>query len=196
MRRCSALSLLKTRAELVVGQQVTFKSYYDPARAAAEIGWYQQVPWAHPKLIDADPAAGTLIIATEFTLLSGVPTRRQIGALGEILHELHRLGIHHRDVHPGNVVFTAADEPLLIDWETAIETPPTVPSYDLYGPEASGLPVPDIHVALGNTKNSPNGYRMYWNSMHRMSIRSQWRIDVDELSTILAERPREGHRTA
>lgn len=152
------------RATITVGRTETIKTYHQPELAAHEIAWYQAVPWACPRLIDADPDHGRLVIATHST----APGYRAVDGLARLLRSLEGLSIHHRDVHPGNIV-AGPDGPLLIDWETAILA--DVPSYDLHGPEVSGVPVPDIHTAVP-------GYVMWWGSPHRHSIRERWGADV------------------
>ena len=170
--------LSKTRSALTISGGVVRKQYDAPSMAAAEICWYQQVPWACPRLIDADPEKGYLII--EFGRpAQDHPDMRPAGALAELLYALHDMTIHHRDVHVGNVVFDRTGQPLLIDWETAIRC--GGPSYDLHGPLVSGVPVPEIHTVL------PSGYTMWWGSAHYSSIRNRWGCDVP---TDMGERPR------
>lgn len=161
--------LRKARADLTITAQTVTKRYHSPARAANEIHWYRTLPFGCPQLIDADPDTGTLVIAYH-----PPATHRPTTELLDLLRELEALHVHHRDVHPGNIV-AGPDGPLLIDWETAILA--DCPSYDLYGPAVSGLPVPDIHTAL-RSKSSPNGYVMWVGADHRMSIRNQWRADA------------------
>jgi hypothetical protein len=91
-----------------------------------------------------------------------------VAELHVLLLRLHAEGVHHRDVHVRNLVRAADGRPLLIDWETAIHWPSAL-SYDLHGPDASGVPVPEIHAA-----HTPQ----WWGSPQRMSIRSQWGCDV------------------
>lgn len=152
------------RATITIGRIETVKTYHDPQQAAHEIAWYQALPWACPKLVDADPDRGRLVIVTHRT----PPDYRDVNGLARLLRSLEGLSIHHRDVHPGNIV-QGVDGPLLIDWETALLA--DAPSYDLYGPDISGVPVPDIHAALPN-------YVMWWGSPHRHSIRERWGADV------------------
>lgn len=154
----------KTRCTLTFHRSVVHKRYKNPGQAAHEIGWYQRMPWAAPKLVDADPAKGVLVIAYH-PAASQLPDYRPIQALRELLEELEADGVHHRDVHPANIV-AGPDGPLLIDWETA--TQQDAPSFDLYGPVISGVPIPTIHTALNS------GYCMWWGSNHRLSIRNTW----------------------
>ncbi len=92
-----------------------------------------------------------------------LPEWRPVEALRELLGALHAEGIHHRDVHLKNVV-RRSGRPLLIDWETAIFHPSEF-SYDLWGPEKSGVPIPDIHRRM---------IPAWWGSKLRMSIKNQW----------------------
>lgn len=93
----------KTRSTLVIGAEVVRKTFRDTATAAAEIGWYQRVPWACPELLDADPAKGVLVIA-KHPVASRLPDYRPVAELLELLHHLELLGIHHRDIHTANIV--------------------------------------------------------------------------------------------
>ncbi|MCH9732853.1 MAG: aminoglycoside phosphotransferase family protein [Actinomycetia bacterium] len=160
----------KVRATLTIHPDHVEKRFHNPDNAAHEHDWYQRIPWACPRLLDRpDPA--TLILARH---PPAGPGYRPAQALADLLHELERLGIAHRDVHPGNIV-AGPQGPLLIDWETGLSTPGK-PSYDIHGPEISGVPVPDIHRAI-RSRNSPNGYCMYWRSPHPASIQNQWGVD-------------------
>ena len=61
-------------------------------------------------------------------LLDGTYEPEPAGELiAELLTRLHALpGTHllHLDLHPGNVVLTASEGPVVIDWQTAEEGPP------------------------------------------------------------------------
>lgn len=148
----------------VLGRRVV-KTFTDPAAAEREVQWYQRVPWAAPRLLDFKN--GDTLFLQFLPPARRTPTWRPVEPLYELLQALHREGIHHRDVHPGNIVRGPAG-PLLIDWETALHQPSQV-SYDLYGPDDSGVPVPDIHAGMAP---------QWWGSHQRMSIRNQWRCDV------------------
>lgn len=66
-----------------------------------------------------------------------------------LLKSLADLGIHHRDASGLNVTIDGDGEVWLIDFEWAIEQGGC--SYDLFGPEVSGVPVPTGHQAAGFT---------------------------------------------
>lgn len=154
------------RAAVTVTDSVAIKRYRNPADAYAEIDWYQNVGGRFaPRIIDADPERGLLVIEAH-PVAHSMSGYRPVDALAELLHIMEAEGLHHRDVHPGNIVASPTG-PLLIDWETAIAA--DAPSYDLYGPEISGVTVPVIHAAL------PSNYTMWWGSTHRMSIANVWR---------------------
>lgn len=149
----------KTRATLIIGPETVTKQFRNPTDADTEISWYQQLPpGIAPQILHAED---DVLVITKHP-----PAKPERGPLIQLLQRLQSLGIHHRDVHPGNIV-QGPDGPLLIDWETAIHA--TAPSYDLHGPEVSGIPIPAIHQALGT------GYCMWLHSSHRLSIRNQWR---------------------
>lgn len=149
-----------TRAKILVEPDHVIKTYEDPMLAAAEADWYRLVPWACPRLLDLDGATLTIERCEPAT---DVPEWRPVAALRELLSALHAEGIHHRDLHVKNVVGRSGS-PLLIDWETAILWP-SERSYDLVGPDASGVPIPEIHTRL---------IPAWWGSRERMSIKNQW----------------------
>lgn len=171
--------IIKSRAVITVGPDVTVKRYHQAGDAAREIRFYERFPWACPVLLDADLDAGRLIIATHPIADALTPDPPPITELAELLRALEAEHVHHRDVHPGNIALTD-DGPRLIDWETAIISSPNQRnpfrgsrlSYDLYGPIASGVSPPAIHRAL------PHRYEMWWGSDHPRSIKNQWRTDV------------------
>lgn len=159
------------RADIKVTDSHVVKKYHDPALARHEIGWYGMVGGRFaPRLIFSDVVDGLLLIERGRAVY-----RPMVSELVSMLKSMELLGIHHRDVHPGNLV-TIDGHLRLIDWETAI-CDAGAPSYDLYGPDVSGLPVPDIHAAI-RSKRSPNGYRMWFGCDHPASIRSMWGADV------------------
>lgn len=154
------------RAVVRVGRDRTIKRHQNAAAAQAEADWFERVPWAVPRLLDVD--GPTLVLETCTPYRRCGPGWRPAAELHALLTRLHADGIHHRDVHVLNLVRSAAGRVLLIDWETAIYQPSEL-SYDLHGPEASGVPVPAIHAPY-----TPQ----WWGSPQRMSIRSQWGCDV------------------
>lgn len=149
------------RARISVLPEITTKTYKSPALAKAEAGWYLRVPWATPRLLDFDGL--TLTIETRHAG-TAFPHWRPADQLRELLSALHAEGVHHRDVHLRNVVKGKHGVPLLIDWETAIDYPSEY-SYDLWGPDLSRVPVPEIH-----TRHLP----AWWGSTDRTSIMNQW----------------------
>jgi hypothetical protein len=78
------------------------------------------------------------------------------GRLYRALDELHQHGMCHRDIHAGNVVLLEGT-PLLIDPALATESDPSRPCYDLYGPEVSGVSVPNDHYVY-----LPNRGGVWW----------------------------------
>lgn len=154
------------RATVRVRPDRTIKRHRTEAAAAAEAAWYERVPWAAPRLLDL--AGRTLVIETCTPQARCGPRWRPVAELHALLLRLHAEGIHHRDVHVRNIVRGQDGRPLLIDWETATHQPTDL-SYDLHGPDASGVPVPEIHA-----QHTPQ----WWGSAQRMSIKSQWGCDV------------------
>lgn len=64
----------------------------------------------------------------------------------ELICKLHKLGVAHRDVHTKNIL-VCKDRLYLIDFE--FTTTSGVRSYDLYGPDRSGIPIPEMHLKNG-----------------------------------------------
>lgn len=153
------------RAVVQVGRTRTVKRYRSTEAAAAEAAWYQRVPWAAPRLLGLD---GPTLVLETCVPAQHLPAWRPVAELHALLRRLHAEGFHHRDVHIRNLVSGPGGNVLLIDWETAVHQPSGL-SYDLHGPDASGVPVPDIHAGM-----TPQ----WWGSPQRMSIRSQWGCDV------------------
>jgi len=160
--------ITKTRSILVIdrGRGLVTKYYKDVDTAAREIRWYQDLDYAHPELIDADLDKGVMV-TRYYPPCIELPDYRPIGEIVNLLRRLEAEGIHHRDVHIENVV-QAPDGPLLIDWETAIRMPGHK-SYDLHGPDSSGVPAPDIHLRFPH-------YRMWLGAEHKKSLKTVWGI--------------------
>lgn len=152
------------RAVVHVGLVWTTKRYRTADEAAQEAWWYERVPWATPPLVCQD---GQDLIFPTLPVASSFPAWRPVEGLRSLLSRLHAQGVHHRDVHTKNVVMGRDGEPLLIDWETATEHT-SEHSYDLHGPETSGVPVPDLHERL---QIAPQ----WWGSGQSYSIGVEWR---------------------
>jgi serine/threonine protein kinase len=77
----------------------------------------------------------------------GADDRREMALrLVAQIEQMHQLGICHRDLHLANVVVDEAERPLIVDPDLAIDGDPSSPCYDLFGPDASGAPVPVEHA--------------------------------------------------
>ena len=71
--------------------------------------------------------------------------------ISDLLLRVHtELKCCHRDVHIGNIVLTDQDAPLLIGPKWCAPARNEY-CYDLYGSQASKVPVPDLHVKQGHT---------------------------------------------
>lgn len=164
------------RAVLTFHDDHVEKRYHDREDMHPEYQWYMLLGgMVAPHLLDADILQGVLRI--ELGEPIGEPCPEELYGL---LRWMEARGIHHRDVHPGNLVRVQGGL-RIIDWETAIRCE-GVPSYDLYGPDVSGVSVPVIHSQLRS------GYQMWWNSRHRASVKSRWGVDVNELPGNLGRR--------
>lgn len=155
------------RAVVHVGPRWTVKRYQQRRDARAEALWYERVPWAAPHPVHVD---GPDLIIPTLPVAALVPGWQPAQELHGLLVRLSQEGIHHRDVHTKNVVMGPDGSPLLIDWETAVMEPSSV-SYDLYGPEASGVPVPKLHQKLGVAAQ-------WWGCGQPFSIGREWGVDV------------------
>lgn len=153
------------RATVIVGADVTIKQHKDVRSAENEARWYRIVPWAAPQLIHY--TGRTLIIETLPTCWS-LKDWQPAQEVAELIRRLHAEGIHHRDVHPGNIVRSRAGRPLFIDWETAVRQPTDV-SYDLAGP-VSGVSAPEEHQKAD--------YSQWWHSPSSCSLAKVWSHDV------------------
>lgn len=148
---------VKPRSVVIVGAVITTKVFLDPQDCRSELHWYRTVPFACPALIDHNDRH---LVIESWPTGTSVHDDYPFAALRELLEDLETHGVHHRDVHPGNIVLTD-DGPRLIDWESAIWC--DAPSYDLHGPDISGVPKPEIH-------DEP----MWWHSDDPGSIRHRW----------------------
>lgn len=96
--------------------------------------------------------------------LAGSPSKAALDAMAVQIRDL-LLMVHnearlcHRDVHVRNIVLTDDGEPLLIDPALGTDSATDL-CYDLYGPVASGIDVPNDHVPHGK-----NG--VWWGSQEK-----------------------------
>lgn len=117
-----------------------------------------------PAVLDA--TATTLFIRRYVPLLNWLNTEPPAGAMREmgsrlldLLGRVHSAGVCHRDTHVRNFVLDDG-MPLIIDPKYAVESNPQQPCYDVHGPDASGVPVPDEHLNQGND----NRVGVWWNA--------------------------------
>jgi serine/threonine protein kinase len=153
------------RPSIQVGQFVTIKQHLTRADAENEARWFHEVPWATPVLLDI---CGTTMVMQTLPSCWKLKDWRPVAELHDLLLRLHAVDVHHRDVHPGNIVRGMDGRPRLIDWETAIrqEAPE---SYDLVG-SASGVPDPERHQKAE--------YSQWWESSSKCSIEKVWGCGV------------------
>lgn len=153
------------RPRIVIGSKVTMKRHRTAADADNEARWLVRVPWAAPKLLRV---RHHIIYMETLTCSWHLPGWQPVDDLRALIVRLHKAGIHHRDVHPGNVVQGRDGLPRLIDWESAVEQK-TDQSYDLVG-RASGVPDPERHRLAE--------YSQWWSSSSPCSIEKMWINDV------------------
>ena len=152
------------RAALQIADDYVVKEFTDPDSCERERRIYEQFPQFCPRLLDATDSTLTI---ERLPVAVDDPTWRPVEATIELLEALNTVGLHHRDAHVKNLV-RGPDGPLLIDWETAVVAP-GVPSYDLYGPDVSGVPSPTIH------KGWPD---QYWGTPTRFSFGRWWNHEL------------------
>lgn len=166
----------RARTTIVLHPHVCIKTYHQPEWARTEIDYYLAVPWACPPLLWYDLDTGTVITKTlPLAANTAAPEFHPVGKLVALLRRLAAEGIHHRDVHPANIVISDGGDPLLLDWETAVRQPGL--SYDLYGPDVSGVEIPFVHQECGP---------QWLFSDDPSSIKNQW--STDELSAAMDQR--------
>jgi serine/threonine protein kinase len=73
--------------------------------------------------------------------------RAMAGRVIRQLKALHRVGICHRDLKAPDIVLNG-EEPLLVDFELGTVSDPSGPCYDLLGPKASGIALPEVHAVI------------------------------------------------
>jgi len=140
-----------------VAKQFTFEEHY-----RAELSAYTGLPWATPNLIGYDDT--TLTIYTQkLATAEQLTWWRPQNSLRKLLTRLHEAGVNHRDVHVGNVLCDPHRGPVLIDWEHHTRNVGLV-SYDLYGPDKSGVPQPE----------GQRGGPMWWDAKHKRAIAVRW----------------------
>lgn len=151
------------RAVTILGDGWVAKTFRDRDRFELECSFHGLVPWAMPRVLDTSTVACT-VVTERLPVAVDLPDWRPVAELRALLERLERAGVHHRDVHTKNIVRGADGGPLLIDWETATIAPGK-PSYDLHGPDRSGIAVPSEH----------DGYTpQWWGATTRWSIRRAW----------------------
>lgn len=151
------------RALTMLGDGWVAKTFRDRERFTRELGFYRLVPHAAPAVLDVVESTAT-IVTQRLPVAHGLPGWRPVAELRALLEDLAARGVHHRDVHTKNVVRHPDGHPLLVDWETATVRS-GCPSYDLYGPDRSGIDPPVEH----------DGYTpQWWGASTRWSIGRAW----------------------
>lgn len=143
---------------------LVFKQFRSPVEYEHEWQFYRDFGQYAPRVVKLLPE--DLTIVCEAGLLIDSPTESHINQLASILGVLAAEGVHHRDVHPKNIVDTP-DGVKLLDWETAIRH--SGRSYDLCGPV--DVPVPVQHGGL---------LPQWWESNDIGSIRNVWGVGIPE----------------
>lgn len=150
------------RAVVELHDDRVIKTFATDKAAEREWRWYAQFPWATPKMVSRN---GSTVVLQRLPLASELPEWRPVDQMRTLLERLHRSHVHHRDVHALNVVRMPDGTPRLIDWETAFVQRCDY-SYDLHGPELSGIPKPVEH----------DGYSaQWWGAGTKYSLGRWWK---------------------
>lgn len=151
------------RSTVTLHDHFVVKQHHDRARFVLELDCYRTFRDSAPKLFKWDRETLTLTIE-RLPLACDLPEWKPVAQLRALLERLEARGVHHRDVHTKNIVRAADGSPLLIDWETAIVAH-GCPSYDLFGPEVSGISKPVEHTDYA---------AQWWDAGTRWSIGRAW----------------------
>lgn len=143
---------------VILSSRGAHKTFGSVTAYETELWFLQQCPWASMHIVKLLPES--LTIVTEVGEAPN-PTQEVVNATAHLLLKLARVGIHHRDAHPGNIVLLDGDV-RLIDWETGYVG--AGKSYDLYGPV--DIPVPVQHGGL---------IPQWWESNDAGSIKNVWK---------------------
>lgn len=155
---------------VTVAESHVVLTFSDPLALEHELFFYERFPWAVPELFAVDRVEWTMTVEKGRSIpvgKDGRPHKIVVSQLAYLLEKFVEFGVHHRDVHPGNVVL-CRDGVKLIDWETATIQDGAV-SYDLYGPV--DVPVPILHGGL---------IPQWWNSNDPGSIKNIWKVEIPE----------------
>lgn len=122
-----------------------------------EVYYYTEYARFCPRLIAMNPMTNTLVIERCRPVLDLQDGEKYKEQLWNLLEELHKAGVNHRDMSLKNVVIKEG-KPLLIDWENATTEIGEV-SADLYGCEKAGVKpqVPDVWWG-GPWEHCPGNY--------------------------------------
>lgn len=149
------------RAEVLIEDDVVVKRFLEPWCYDIEKEFYGMVPWACPGVVSFDDDETTLVLR-RYKHVNVPVSGGAVTQLTRLLRQLAGMGVHHRDLHPGNIVATP-DGVRLIDWETAIVAPGV--SYDVFGPV--DVPVPAQHGGL---------LPQWWGSNDPVSVKNVWGV--------------------
>lgn len=133
------------RSSVVFRGDRVLKTFVCLEAASREHFFYTNYAWAAPRVLGFD---GLVLSIERLPLVVDDRSWKPVKEMMELLLTLFEEGVHHRDVHAGNLV-RGPDGPLLIDWETAVLFDGAPVSYDLAGPTLSGVPKPAEHANCG-----------------------------------------------
>ena len=145
--------------QVTVDDGLVAKRFTDPVAYEHEVSFHRDYQWATPPVVKLLPEKLTVVAER------GSPVEHPNGVVDDLawlIVKLAKSNVHHRDIHPGNIVVCDGSV-RLIDWETATHHPGI--SYDLFGP--IDVPVPVQHGGL---------LPQWWMSNDHGSIYNRWGI--------------------
>lgn len=146
---------------VTVNGETVCKRFDSPVAFEHEWRFYRDYPSWTPRLVKLIPEELTIVMERGGP---AHPTPGTIAELSQIIEDMQRHDIHHRDLHPGNIVHTP-DGIRVIDWETATQQAGV--SYDIHGP--IDVPVPVQHGGL---------IPQWWDSNDPGSIKHKWGVPI------------------
>lgn len=134
------------RSHVLLGDGFVKKIFSCESSLRNELYFYNLFPTFSPEVFEVKPRV--LIMERLLTVSDFGKDGISRESVYEMLLNISEAGVHHRDAHILNIAIDKTNNPKLLDWETAIEYKSPF-SYDLFGPDISGVPIPPIYQEYG-----------------------------------------------